>query len=124
MPSSSPVTTITATTTRIEISWETIPILQRNGILTNFSLRWIKQCNLVREQFPLNITADCNRLVPENSTEFYLKNISVDLNHTTISDLMPYTFYIIKLAAETSVGRGPDVEAVIRTEEGSKFSKL
>ena len=72
-------------TTSINVQWEMVPLILRNGIITNYSI--------ILKPY---VTAN-------QST---VEHVTTELN-ATVGDLIPHTLYNITVAALTRIGRGP-----------------
>lgn len=95
VPSTSPinvtVTTLSAST--ISVTWQPVPIRERNGIITEY-----------------NITYNANQWMHINTIQVTSREMSVILN-----SLIPFTTYNITVKAATTIGFGPDSEDAVAT---------
>ena len=98
-PASSPqnVMAVAMSSTEIMVTWEDVPMIDRNGIIINYEI----------QIEPLDFLADIF-IDPLNTT-----NLSI-----LVADLEEHVFYDIRVRAYTSVGPGPYSDPVtVRTFE-------
>ena len=82
------------------ISWVAIPIDSRNGILREYVVTYVAQKG-----------GEAEKTVTVRGTE----------TSATLSSLLPYTFYIVKVSGRTNKGLGPvSDDLIVRTSEDSK----
>lgn len=95
------MTARTLSSTTIQVTWNEVPHIERNGIITGYQVEYTQ-------------------------TAFHKENVLVwrldePALNTTISNLHEYTTYIIRVLAFTSAGPGPySNETVATTFEDSK----
>ena len=90
---------ITSTPTSIELSWTNIECLQRNGIITNFTIRYRQQ----------------------GSTQDMTVNTQTAATSFNVTGLLAFTTYTFSVAGSNSVGMGVfSATADIRIAEDSK----
>ena len=109
VPSNSPqnITATVVSSTEIEVSWEEVPAIDQNGMITVYEVQYV----------PLET---CNGSIS-------LLNTTTTMLNTTLTDLEEYVEYDITVRAYTSVGPGPysDPPITERTDEdGRTFSIL
>ena len=89
-----------ATKSSVMISWEAIPIDSRNGVLRDYVITYVAQ-----KGGEVEITSTVR------GTE----------TSATLSGLLPFTFYIVKVRGRTNKGLGPvSDDLTVRTSEDSK----
>ena len=102
-PSTFPIFIIeTTTATSIAITWQPLAACEQNGIITNYTVAYKMDGGSFIE-------------------------IVVDAANRTavVTALTPFTNYTIKMAASTSVGRGPfGREMTVQTNESSKTDQF
>ena len=92
-------TTIKAT--YLVMSWTRLPILDRNGVITRYTVYYSQS----KDKPPKSINSS-----------------SLSAN---ITGLSPFTDYIMNVSASTYVGEGPiSSEVTVKTAEASKFSVI
>ena len=124
-PTSSPVINVNAqnTHTSLNFTWKELPIMGRQGIITGYMIKWMKNCEYQRlMNYPED--DDCVRVPPENTTSFSVDVISSDLLYYNINGLTPFTWYRCEVCAKTSVGYGPCGNATFQTDESGKLLPL
>lgn len=102
-PSESPqnVMSVSLSSTRIFVTWEEVPPMDRNGIITLYEVLVI----------PLETFGQLT-LGMENTTDLFL----------TLTDLHPFVDYNISVRAFTSIGSGPYSDFLVeRTMEDRKL---
>ncbi|XP_065845955.1 usherin-like isoform X2 [Oscarella lobularis] len=86
-----------ATKSSVRISWEAIPSGSRNGILRDYVVTYVAQKG-----------GEAEKTVTVRGTE----------TSATLSGLLPYTFYIVKVSGRTNKGLGPvSDDLIVRTSE-------
>ena len=92
------VTAYNSSSTSVNVTWQPIPLDQRNGILLGYHVRYWRH----------DRTNDTISMVTVNSTSFYAE----------LDGLGKYKEYIIQVAGSTVAGLGIYSEAVfVRTEQ-------
>ena len=101
-PSGEPqnLTSIEVTSNSIVFSWLPPLIHSRNGNITHYSLR-------------------CSYYNLTHLTT--VEHLQIQDTSYLLSNLLPYTNYFCNLSASTSVGEGPSINIVVRTDEDSKI---
>ena len=93
-----------ATKSSVRISWEAIPSGSRNGILRNYVVTYVAQKG-----------GEAEKTVTVRGTE----------TSATLSGLLPYTFYIVKVSGRTNKGLGPvSDDLTVRTSEDGKCTVI
>ena len=101
----------------IQVIWDVVPRLERNGIIIGYSIHSDKTFN-----HPTFLV----KIVPNTSPLTYFKHYNLTVTNTILASprtfvrdwLIPYTDYSFQVAALTSKGEGPRCEHfVVRTEE-------
>eukprot|EP00795_Rhopilema_esculentum_P001382 gene1382-15786_t len=103
--------------TELVIKWLEIPVLERNGVITGYVLRLMKLCHFLKQLNNTNTSFDCSRILYDNSTDFNIEFVPSQLLQATIGNLSSYTHYLIRIAAMTSAGTGPESEVIVLTAE-------
>ena len=100
------VTATTLSSTEIEVSWEEVPAIDQNGIITIYEVQYE----------PLETFGD----------QISTNTINTTMLNTTLTDLEEYVEYNITVRAYTSVGPGPysDPPITERTEDDGMKVKL
>ena len=111
----------TSESTRLRLSWQELPILARNGLITAYSIKWMKLCHHLRIFNISNATQDCRRVLYENITDFNVQLVPSSYVASEISNLSSYTEYVIRIAAMTSIGPGPKTQLIALTAEDSEL---
>ena len=89
-----------ATKNSVMISWEAIPRDSSNGIVRDYVVAYVAQKGVEAE-----------KTVTVRGTE----------TSATLSGLLPYTFYIVKVSGRTNKGLGPvSDDLIVQTSEDSK----
>ena len=88
--------------TEIEVSWEEVPAIDQNGIITVYEVQYVT-------------LETCNGSI-------YTLNTNTTMLNTTLTDLEEYVEYNITVRAYTSVGPGPysDPPITERTDEDGR----
>ena len=105
-PDDSPqnITAAAVSSTEIEVSWEEVPAIDQNGVISVYEIRYI----------------------PEMRFQGEILTDSVDITNTSmrstnLTDLEEYVVYNISVRAYTSVGPGPYSDGVVeRTDEDGR----
>ncbi|XP_028412686.1 Down syndrome cell adhesion molecule-like protein 1 homolog isoform X2 [Dendronephthya gigantea] len=99
VPSAAPNLTLVPSDNSIRIKWKTLSVKVANGVIKGYIV-WYK--------------------INSSHSAFAKKMVKlIDGRKTTIHSLKPYTYYIVKMQAFTSAGRGPNSSIVTtRTLEG------
>ena len=101
------VTASAISSTAIEVSWEEVPAIDQNGVISIYEVRFV----------PLETFGDM--LVTDTV------NTSGPVLNITLTGLEEYVEYNISVRAYTSVGPGPYSDGVVnRTEEDGECSSL
>ena len=104
--------------TSLLLKWVELPLLERNGLITGYQLKWISRCHLLFLQNATINQNDCTRVLNRNVSDFKVKFIRSPILQDTLTQLSPYTNYTIRIAAVTSAGVGPGREIIAVTDEG------
>lgn len=95
------MSTLTLSSTTIQVTWNEVPPIERNGIITAYQVQYIQTAF--------------------NKENVLIQMIDEPALNTTLSDLHEYTTYIIRVLAFTIAGPGPySNETVAITFEDSK----
>ncbi|XP_065064502.1 uncharacterized protein LOC135690773 [Rhopilema esculentum] len=103
--------------TELVIKWLEIPVLERNGVITGYVLRLMKFCDFLKQLNNKKTLFDCSRSLYDSATNFNTEFVSSHLLQATIGNLSSYTHYLIRIAAMTSAGTGPESEVIVLTAE-------
>ena len=96
------MTATAVSSTEIEVSWEEVPAIDENGVITMYEVQFVPL-----ETFEGQISANTSQL------------------NTTLTGLQEYVEYNISVRAYTSVGPGPYSDLVVnRTLEDGKVLNL
>ena len=77
----------------------------------------MKLCHFLHIQHPKRQPINCDRVPRTNISDFQIKFIPSPFLHDVVGNLSSYTHYVIKLAAATSAGLGPESEIFAFTDD-------
>ena len=80
----------------------------------------MKFCHFLSLQHLSTNLSECKRVPELNMSKFEIKFIASPLLQSVIGNLSPYTRYILRLAAVTDAGSGPESEVLAFTEDDGK----
>lgn len=103
------------------LTWSEIPILERNGEVIGYNLRWMKLCDFLASQNGTSNLTDCRRVISKNVSDFQLKFVRSPLLDDIVGNLSYFTHYIFRIAACTITGAGPEMEITVITDEGGTY---
>ena len=106
-----------SSSTSVTIEWNPPDALQQNGIITSYHVQWRKICTNYSTD-TVHSTIDVIYIPACNSSRSEVIN-SADTANTTflINGLLPFTYYEIKVIANTSEGGGPSVSVITMTDQ-------
>ena len=107
----------TSESTMLLLTWDEIPTLKRNGIIQGYVLKWMKLCHFLHIQHPKRQSINCNRVPRTNTSDFKTKFVPSPFLRDVVGNLSSYTHYVIRLAAATSAGVGPEGEVLVFTDD-------
>ena len=97
MPPSN-VSLTNATNSSVTISWNAIPKYSRNGVLREYVVAYVA-----------SKSDESEKTVEVRGTE----------TKVTLTDLLPYTSYVVKVSGRTNIGPGPvSDDLIVQTSEG------
>ncbi len=92
---------VSISSTELQVSWNPVPAIERNGIITDYEILLISSRAVITVPFP---TAD-----------------GASSEDATVNNLDKYVEYSVSVRAYTAIGPGPYSPAVnVRTQEGRK----
>lgn len=99
------MSTLTLSSTTIQVTWNEVPPIERNGIITAYQVQYIQTAF--------------------NKENVLVQKIDEPALNTTLYNLHEYTTYTIRVQAFTTAGPGPySNETVVTTFEDSKCKNL
>eukprot|EP00795_Rhopilema_esculentum_P012024 gene12024-2609_t len=101
----------------LTISWDELAIMDQNGLIEEYRVRYMKSCEYAR-LIRMPEVDDCERVISEDIKEFQVRTRDSNGTELTLYDLAPYTFYYCEVCARTSAGYGPCANQTYRTDEG------
>ena len=107
-------------TNSLTISWDELAIMDQNGLIDGYRVRYIKSCEYARLNSMPEVD-DCERVISEDIKEFQVRTRDSNGTELTLYDLAPYTFYYCEVCASTSAGYGPCASQKYLTDEGGSF---
>ena len=81
----------------------------------------MKLCHYFRIFNISNATQDCQRVLYENITDFNVQLVPSSFVASEINNLSSYTEYVIRIAAMTSIGPGPETQLIALSAEDSEL---
>ena len=115
----------TSKASNLLLTWNELPILQRNGMVRGYSIKWMKLCHFLRlQQRSASNLTDCERVPKMNISNFQSKFVSSPFLEVVIGNLSAYTNYVVRVAAVTSVGIGPENEIIAFTDDDGKYERF
>lgn len=114
----------TSESTSLVLTWEEVPILERNGIIRGYNLRWMKLCDFLSSKNRTSNLTDCNRVISRNISDFQMKFVPSKFLQDIVTNLSPFTHYILRISATTSAGFGPEREIIAMTDEDGSYESI
>ena len=94
-------------------------------MVRGYSIKWMKLCHFLRlQQRSASNLTDCERVPKMNISSFQSKFVSSPFLEVVIGNLSAYTNYVVRVAAVTSVGIGPENEIIAFTDDDGKYERF
>ena len=105
--------------TSIQLRWQPLAVIDRNGIIANYEISWINTC-LSGSSTAENSTEQCLLSLSHKTKHYGNVTISADKSSVVLTDFVPFTRYEFGVVAATSVGQGPRFMLMSDTPQDGK----
>ena len=108
--------------TSLTITWDTLNIMDRQGIISKYMIKFMKNCEYLRlNGIEIKANDECDRVPANNTKLFDTAFVDGNLTSVKLNNLAFYVYYRCEVCAGTDVGFGPCESMNYRTDGGGKL---